>query len=97
MDPKKVKDILEWPRPVDGKAMQRFLGAANFHRDFSPDFAKVAAPLEECRQEKVIEWTRDIIEAFDQLKKLFGYHIQLQHVCWNDITIIYMDVNLWQG
>ena len=91
MDPKKVKDILEWPRPVNGKAMQRFLGAANFHRDFSPDFAKVAAPLEECRQEKVIEWTRDRIEAFDQLKKLFGYHIQLQHVRWNDIMYLTTD------
>lgn len=35
MDPKKSKAILEWPRPIDGKAMQRFLRAANFHRNFS--------------------------------------------------------------
>jgi translation initiation factor IF-2 len=31
MDPKKVKAILEWPEPQDSKALQRFMGAVNFH------------------------------------------------------------------
>ena len=31
MDPRKVKAITNWQRPVDGKAMQRFLGAVNFN------------------------------------------------------------------
>ncbi len=39
MDPLKIKTIRDWPRPIDGKAMQRFMGAANFHRDFSHKFA----------------------------------------------------------
>ena len=34
MDPAKVKAIIKWPRPVDGKAMQCFMGASNFHWDF---------------------------------------------------------------
>jgi len=80
MDPSKVKSILEWPKPMDGKSMQRFMGAANFHRDFSHEFARIAAPLEERRQQKVIEWTPEREEAFIKLKELFGRNIQLNHV-----------------
>jgi hypothetical protein len=47
MDPKKMEAILNWPRPKDAKAMQCFMGAVNFHREFSEDFAKIAAPLDE--------------------------------------------------
>jgi hypothetical protein len=48
MDPRKVKSITNWPRPIDGKAMQRFLGAVNFYREFSAEFANKSAPLEAC-------------------------------------------------
>jgi hypothetical protein len=48
MDPRKVKSITNWPRPIDGKAMQRFLGAVNFNREFSAEFANKSAPLEAC-------------------------------------------------
>ena len=34
MDPTKVEVIVKWSRPADGKAMQCFMGAANFHQDF---------------------------------------------------------------
>ena len=74
MDPKKIKAIAEWPRPVDGKAMQRFMGAVNFNREFSPEFAKIAAPLrcsqidERCH----IEWTPEMEHAFEALKSLFS-------------------------
>ena len=82
MDPAKVKAILEWQKPKDGKAMQRFLGAANFHRDFSHEFAKIAAPLEECRQMKTIVWTPEREQAFETLKKLFSEQVMLRHVDW---------------
>ena len=35
MDPKKIETIVNWPLPIDGKAMQRFMGAANFNRVLS--------------------------------------------------------------
>ena len=31
MDPEKVRVVEEWPKPGDRKALQRFLGFANFH------------------------------------------------------------------
>ena len=83
MDPKKIEAITNWPRPVNGKAMQRFMGAANFHREFSHEFAKVAAPLDECRSLKKIDWTPDRINAFEKLKDIFKQNIELQHIDWN--------------
>ncbi len=34
MDPEKVKAVVEWPSPDSRKALQRFLGFANFYRRF---------------------------------------------------------------
>ena len=102
MDPAKVKSILEWPKPKDGKALQRFMGAANFHRDFFHEFAKIAAPLEECRQQKTIEWTPLREEAFKKLKEMFGSRIQLNHVNWNKKIYLTTDacqtgIGAWLG
>ena len=47
MDPAKVKTIVKWPRPADGKAMQHFMGSPNFHWDFLYEFAKIAALLDD--------------------------------------------------
>ena len=78
IDPAKVKAILNWPPPVNGKAMQRFLGAANFHREFSAKYADIAAPLEGCRNiSGKIDWTPKQLQAFDKLKQLFADDILL--------------------
>jgi hypothetical protein len=73
----KVEAINNWPQPIDGKKMQRFMGAANFHREFSHEFARIAAPLNECRNDKKIDWTAEKIKAFKELKILFLRSIEL--------------------
>jgi hypothetical protein len=93
MDPQKVDSILKWPKPNDGKAMQRFLGAANFNREFSHQFAKIAAPLEECRNLKVIEWTEVRVKAFEELKKLFASNILLHHIDWGKKVYLTTDAS----
>ena len=95
MDPKKVKAVVEWPRPVDGKALQRFLGAANFHREFSKDFSRIAAPLEECRTcTGAIDWTPERITAFEAIKELFAKDILLRHIDWNKTMYLTTDASL---
>ena len=44
MDPAKIKSILEWPVPTSVKAVQSFLGFANFCRKFINDYSRLAPP-----------------------------------------------------
>jgi hypothetical protein len=94
MDPKKIESIVNWPKPVDGKGIQRFMGAANFHREFTHEFARIAAPLDECRNMKKIEWTEDRINSFEELKKIFQKNILLQHIDWNKKMYLTTDASL---
>jgi len=81
MDPAKVKAICQWSRPVDGKSLQRFLGTANFHRDFSHKYSKIAAPLESIKNKPgTIEWTTERIESFENIKKLFASNLSLHTI-----------------
>ena len=57
IDPAKIKVIVNWPQPMDGKAMQHFLGAANFHQDYASTIATIAAPLNSCCNDIFINWT----------------------------------------
>jgi hypothetical protein len=95
MDPDKVKAICNWLRPVDGKAMQRFLGASNFNRDFSHKYAEIAAPLEETRNVKgPITWTDTRIKAFEELKKLFASNLMLMTIDWSKKMYLTTDASL---
>jgi len=94
MDPQKVTAILNWSKPVDGKSMQRFLGAANFHREFSSKYATVAAPLEACRYDRVITWTAEREHAFEQVKAIFAENILLRHIDWDKKMYLTTDASL---
>ena len=95
MDPLKIKSIINWPRPIDGKSMQRFMGAANFHREFSHKFAEIAAPLESVRNEKgAIIWTENMVKSFEDLKKLFSQDLLLKTVDWSKVIYLTTDASL---
>jgi hypothetical protein len=93
MDPKKIESIVNWP--INGKGIQRFMGAANFHREFTHEYAKIAAPLDECRNLKEITWTDNRIQAFEEMKKIFQKNILLQHVDWNKKMYLTTDASLF--
>jgi len=95
MDPMKVKAILGWPEPEDGKALQRFMGAVNFHREFSPNFARIAAPLESHRNTKgKIKWTPELRKAFDSVKQIFADDILLRMIDWTKTMYLTTDACL---
>ncbi len=71
-DPAKVDAVAKWPVPETRKALQRFLGFANFYRRFIRDFGQVAAPLTALTSTKVpFTWSAQAQEAFDNLKSRF--------------------------
>ena len=41
----KVEGVSNWPTPRNIKEVQKFLGLANYYRQFIKDFVKLAAPL----------------------------------------------------
>ena len=58
------------PRSV--KNMQKFLGLANYYRQFVKNFAKIAKPLHEMtRKETKWSWREKQQKAFEKLKKRF--------------------------
>jgi len=72
MEKEKVKGVLEWLTPKCVKDVQKFLGLANYYRQFIEGFAMVARPLHDTvKKDKKWEWTEKQEEVFKELKKRF--------------------------
>ncbi len=71
-DPAKIEAVAMWPVPDSRKALQRFLGFANFYRRYIRNFGQIAAPLTALTSTKVVfRWNPDAQVAFDALKSRF--------------------------
>ncbi len=72
MDPTKVKAVADWPTPDSHRAVQRFLGFANFYRRFIQNFSQVALPLTDLTStKKRFCWSSQAQTAFESLKSRF--------------------------
>ena len=57
MEKEKVQGVIEWLVPKNMKDVQKFLGLANYYRQFVKDFAMIAKPLHETtRKDKKWNW-----------------------------------------
>jgi len=45
MEEDKVEGVLKWPTPQCMRDVRKFLGLANYYRQFVKDFAKMALPM----------------------------------------------------
>ena len=72
MEKEKVKGVLEWLTPKCVKDVQKFLGLANYYRQFIEGFATVARLLYDLvKKDKKWEWTEREEKAFRELKERF--------------------------
>ena len=72
MKEEKVAGVLNWPVPKMVRDVRKFLGLANYYRQFMKDFAKLAQPLNNLtRKEEKWRWRSEQQEAFEQLKHVF--------------------------
>jgi len=46
MEKEKVQGVIEWPVPRNMKNVQKFLGLANYYRQFMKDYARIAKLLQ---------------------------------------------------
>jgi hypothetical protein len=72
MDPMKLDGIAKWPTPTCLKDVRKFLGFANFYRQFIRGYAEITRPLEELKKkDHDWTWTQQCAEAFQTLKNSF--------------------------
>ena len=72
MEEEKVKGVLDWSTPKYVKDVQKFLGLANYYRQFIKGFASIARPLYDIvKKDKKWDWTEKQEEAFRVLKEKF--------------------------
>ena len=72
IEEKKVKGVLEWPTPKCVKDVQKFLGLANYYRQFIQGFVSTARPLHDMvKKDRKWEWMDKQEKAFKELKKRF--------------------------
>ena len=72
MEEEKVKGVLDWLTPKCVKDVQKFLGLANYYRQFIEGFAFIARPLHDMvKKDQKCDWTERQEEAFRELKKRF--------------------------
>jgi len=72
MEKDKVEGVLKWPTPQCVRDVRKFLGLANYYRQFVKDFAKVALPMNQLtRKDEKWKWGEEQQAAFEQLKAVF--------------------------
>ncbi|XP_073673452.1 alpha-2-macroglobulin-like protein 1 [Garra rufa] len=72
VDPAKVQAVVDWPTPDSRKALQRFLGFANFYRRFVRNYSQLAAPLTALTSPRTtFRWSDAAEAAFTKLKSRF--------------------------
>ena len=72
IEKEKVQEVVNWLVPKDTKDMQKFLGLANYYRQFVKDFTRVEKPLYEIMRKDVKQnWRERQQKVFEELKERF--------------------------
>ncbi|KAK3508933.1 hypothetical protein QTP70_013754 [Hemibagrus guttatus] len=81
MDVVMVRAVTDWSAPTTVRELQRFLGFANFYRQFIRNHSSVAGPLTSLLRGKPkrLAWTDQARAAFQQLKDCFTTAPILRH------------------
>ena len=68
----KVAGVLNWSVPKTVRDIRKFLGLANYYRQFVKDFAKLARPLNNLtRKDERWKWEEKQQKVFEKLKTVF--------------------------
>jgi len=72
MEKEKIQEVVDWPVLKSVKDVQKFLGLANYYRQFVKDFSKIARLLHKMiRKETKWSWEEKQQKAFEELEKRF--------------------------
>ncbi|KAM4748801.1 uncharacterized protein WCC33_006192 [Rhinophrynus dorsalis] len=73
MDPDKLSAVTNLPQPTDLKAVQRFLGFANYYQRFIQNYSTLVAPVTAMTKKGADPWiwSKAAMTAFTTLKSAF--------------------------
>ena len=93
MEKKKIQGVVDWLVPRSVKDVQKFLGLANYYRQFVKDFAKIEKLLHEMtRKEIKWNWREKQQKVFEELKKRFTIKPVLVIPDWDREMRVEVDV-----
>ncbi|MBW0592690.1 hypothetical protein O181_132405 [Austropuccinia psidii MF-1] len=94
MDQAKVQQILNWPPPRNLKALQSFLGFANFYRRFIKNYSKKISSLTSfLKKDSCFPLNEEALRQFHQLKEAFTIAPILSHFDPSLPTIVETDAS----
>ncbi|MBW0543479.1 hypothetical protein O181_083194 [Austropuccinia psidii MF-1] len=94
MDQEKVQQILNWPPPRNLKALQLFLGFANFYRCFIKNYSKKISSLTRfLKKDSCFPLNEEALRQFHQLKEAFNIAAILSHFDLSLPTIVQTDAS----
>jgi len=94
MDMAKTDAVSVWPTPTNLKAVQAFLGFANFYRRFIVGFSDIIIPLIRLtRKDTLFTWGPDHTQAFETLKTAFTQAPILAHFNPNNPIVVETDAS----
>ncbi len=68
MTARDTETVSTWPKPNCSKDVERFMGLANYHRNFVKNFAELAEPLYRIVGKNKYQWADEQEMAFNALK-----------------------------
>lgn len=68
----KIQAILDWRTHRNVIELRGFQGICTYYRRFVRGFSQLEAPLTDLKTRGVFEWTKDISEAFEFLKRVMS-------------------------
>ena len=81
IDPNRLTNIDEWPKPKTAKAMMKVCGIFSYLRSHIPMASHLTAPLDALRYstKKVLEWTPEMDKHYDSIVAILKQNIVLSH------------------
>ena len=84
---KYVQSVVDFPQPKTVSDLRQFLGFINFQRKFLPRCSEIQKPLS-CltggKRSKVLDWTPEMLSAFNELKTEMQLDIELAYPDYDD-------------
>ncbi|MBW0548737.1 hypothetical protein O181_088452 [Austropuccinia psidii MF-1] len=94
MDSSKVQQILNWPQPKNIKALQSFLGFANFYQHFIKNYSKKITSLTSLlKKDSPFIFNEESLSQFQLLKEAFTTAPILSHFNPSLPTIVETDAS----